>query len=79
MNNKFYQVSVVCAENGLIFDVQPAANVDAYFEAGLVRELMYNLLSVKLPWNVPGYREFLVWAEDPYRAAEAVMRWYKMV
>ena len=74
-NNKFYQVSVVCAENGCIFDVEPAADVNAYFEAGLVRELTYNILSIKLPWIIPGYREFLVWAPNAASAVDRVVSW----
>ena len=72
MNNKFYRVSVTFPER--IFDVEPV-DANAYFEAGLVRELMYNLLSVKLPWNVPGYREFLVWAPSAWAAADRVVSW----
>ena len=76
MNNKFYQVSVVFAENGRIrFDVEPAAEVNGYFAAGLVHELTWDILGIKLPWNVPGYWEFLVWAPSAWAAADRVVSW----
>ena len=75
--NAFYRVSVVCAENGRIFDVEPVADANAYFAAGLVRELTYNILSIKLPWTIPGYREFLVWAPSAWAAADRVVSWIK--
>ena len=71
MNSKFYRVSVTYTEAGSIFDVEPV-DATGYFEAGLVRELTCNVLSVKLPWTVPGYREFLVWAPSVWDAADRV-------
>ena len=75
MNAKFYRVSVTCTEAGRIFDVEPVASADAYFEAGLVHELTWNVLGVKLPWSIPGYREFLVWAPNAWAAVDRVVSW----
>ena len=74
MSAKFYRVSVT---DGRIFDVEPVADANAYFEAGLVRELTYNILSIKLPWTIPGYREFLVWAPNAMSAVDRVVSWIK--
>ena len=77
MNAKFYRVSVTFTEAGRIFDVEPAADANGYFEAGLVHELTYNMLGIKLPWPVPGYAEFLVWAPNAWAAADRVVSWLK--
>lgn len=78
MDAKFYRVSVTCTKAGRIFDVEPVASADAngYFEAGLVHELTYNMLGIKLPWRIPGYLEFLVWAPDAWTAADRVVSWF---
>jgi len=74
--NAFYRVSVTYTEAGSVFDVEPVAPsvTDGYFEAGLVHELTWDILSIKLPWRVP-YREFLVWAPSSWAAVDRVVSW----
>jgi len=75
MNNKFYRVSVTRSAAGCIFDVEAVADANAYFEAGILHELKWDVLGIKLPWNVPGYWEFLVWAPSAWAAADRVVSW----